>query len=197
MKKLKLIVGKRQIVIVALLVTLSVAAFLNWQFATGDHAVTVMDSSDKSANNEEENKENSKNSQNYGEAELVSKNENSKSDFIKQTRLNKAAAYDEEIENVNKLINNKNLNETDKNDLTKQLMDIISKKETETTVENEIKSKDFIEDALVFIENKNDSANAYIKSKNNLNQEQTTQITDIIARVTNFSSSNIIVTPIK
>jgi len=46
-KKFNLVIGKRQIVIASLLVTLSVAAFLNWQFATGDQAVTVMDVSEK------------------------------------------------------------------------------------------------------------------------------------------------------
>ena len=195
MKKFNFIIGKRQIVIVALLVTLAVAAFLNWQFATGDQAVTVMDVGDKSSNNEED-KENKNNTQNYGEAELVNKNENNKSNFIKQAKLDRAASYDEEIENITKLMNSNNLTEEDKDKFIEQSMEIATKKENETTIENEIKSKDFVDDSIVYIENKNDSANAYVKAKS-LNQDQITQITDIIKRITKFPASNIIVTPVK
>jgi len=98
MKKFNLIIGKRQIIIVALLITLSVAAFLNWQFATGDQAITVTE--DSTSEKKEEG------SQNYGEAELVSKrtdnikkqNNQNDYDYIESLNLSKERNYDDRIE---------------------------------------------------------------------------------------------------
>ena len=184
MKKLNLIIGKKQIVIVALLVTLSVAAFLNWQFATGDQAVTVMDLS-----NQNEKKETA---QNYGEAELVNKNESTKNEstneYIKKAILEKQKSYDETIEQNNKLINSENIPDEDRKKIIDQNLNLANKLEKEKSIEDQIKSKDFVKESVTYIEN--GSVNTLVDSKQ-LDEEQVAQLANIINKTTGIESSKI------
>lgn len=184
MKKLNLIIGKKQIVIVALLVTLSVAAFLNWQFATGDQAVTVMDLS-----NQNEKKETA---QNYGEAELVNKNE-STNEYIKKAILEKQKSYDETIEQNNKLINSENIPDEDRKKIIDQNLNLANKLEKEKSIEDQIKSKDFVKNSVTYIEN--GSVNTLVDSKQ-LDEEQVAQLANIINKTTGIESSKITITPV-
>ncbi len=189
MKKLNLIIGKKQIVIVALLVTLSVAAFLNWQFATGDQAVTVMDLS-----NQNEKKETA---QNYGEAELVNKNESTKNEstneYIKKAILEKQRSYDETIEQNNKLINSENIPDEDRKKIIDQNLNLANKLEKEKSIEDQIKSKNLAKGSVTYIENGN--VNTLVDSKQ-LNEQEVAQIADIINKTTGIESSKITITPV-
>ena len=189
MKKLNLIIGKKQIVIVALLVTLSVAAFLNWQFATGDQAVTVMDLS-----NQNEKKETA---QNYGEAELVNKNESTKNEstneYIKKAILEKQRSYDETIEQNNKLINSENIPDEDRKKIIDQNLNLANKYEKEKSIEDQIKSKNLAKGSVTYIENGN--VNTLVDSKQ-LNEQEVAQIADIINKTTGIESSKITITPV-
>lgn len=192
-KKINLIIGKKQIIIVALLFTLSLAAFLNWQFASTDQAVTVMDVSEKTKNRQQDN--NKKNSQTYGEAELVSKTEDKKlnNNYIKQAKLDRDSAFDEAIENNNKILNSTNLEQEEKTKVLDQTLELTERKNQEDSIEGQIRNKNFVKDCVVYIEDSR--ANAFVETKN-LTQEQATQIKDIICGVTNFSASNVTITPV-
>ena len=188
-KKLNLIIGKRQIVIVALLITLSIAAFLNWQFATGEQAITVMDIDEKTKKEDENSK-----SRNYGEAELVNKNENKFQkgrNYIKQARLDRNAAYDEAIENNNKLSSSQNLTQEERDKVIEQSITLTERKNQQDSIENQIKNKKLVEDCISFIDE--NRVNVYVETKN-LSSEEVAQIKDIACSVTNFSASNVVVT---
>ena len=188
-KKLNLIIGKRQIVIVALLITLSVAAFLNWQFATGDQAITVMDV-DENTKKDEENS----NVRNYGEAELVNKNENKfkkNGNYIKQAKLDRNSAYDEIIENNNKLLSSQNLTQEERDKVIEQSINLTEKRNQQESIENQIKNKKFIEDCVVYIDD--NRVSVIIKAKD-ISKEEIAQIKDIVCGVTNFSASNVVIT---
>lgn len=188
-KKLNLIIGKRQIVIVALLITLSVAAFLNWQFATGDQAITVMDVDERTKKEEE-----SSTTRNYGEAELVNKNENKfkkNANYIKQAKLDRNSSYDEAIENNNKLSNSQNLTQEERDKVIDQSINLTEKRNKEESIENQVKNKNFVEDCISYIDD--NRVNVIVKAKS-LSSEEVAQIKDITCGVTNFSASNIVVT---
>lgn len=193
-KKLNLIIGKKQIIIVALLFTLSLAAFLNWQFASTDQAVTVMDVSEKTKSKEKE-KNSKQNNQKYGEAELVSKTQDKKlkNNYIKQAKLDKDAAFDESIENNNKILSSTNLEQEEKSKILDQTLELTERKNKEESIEGQIKNKNFVNDCVAYIEDSR--ANVFVETKN-LNQEQATQIKDIVCGVTNFSASNVTITPV-
>lgn len=188
-KKLNLVIGKRQIIIVALLITLSVAAFLNWQFATGDQAITVMDVDEKTKKEEENNS-----TRNYGEAELVNKNENKfkkNTNYIKQAKLDRNSSYDEAIENNNKLSNSQNLTQEERDKVIDQSINLTEKKNQQESIENQIKNKNFVEDCIAYIDD--NRVSVVVKSKN-LSAEEVAQIKDIVCGVTKFSASNIVIT---
>ncbi len=191
-KKFNLVVGKRQIVIASLLVTLSVAAFLNWQFATGDQAVTVMDVSEKTKKDEEESS-----SSNYGEAELVSKTTDKKTNkiennLLKQARLDRATTMADAIDNTNNILKNQNLTETERNKAIEQSLQLTKKKNKQEAIESQIKTKNVVDDCVSFIE---DNRVNVIVETDNLTDEKIAQIKDSVVSVTNAPASNIVVTP--
>ena len=189
-KKFNLVVGKRQIVIASLLVTLSVAAFLNWQFATGDQAVTVMDVSEKNKKDEEESS-----SSNYGEAELVSKNTDKKTkenNLLQQARLDRATSIEDAIDNTNNILKNQNLTETERNKAIEQSLQLTKKKNKQEAIESQIKTKNVVNDCISYID---DNRVNVIVETDNLTEEKVAQIKDSVVSVTNAPASNIIVTP--
>ncbi len=190
LKKFNLVIGKRQIVIASLLVTLSVAAFLNWQFATGDQAVTVMDVSEKTKKDEEENR-----SSNYGEAELVSKNTDKKTkenNYLKQAKFDRATSIDDAIENTNNILKNQNLTEKERNKAIDQSLQLTEKKNKQEAIESQIKTKKFADDCISYID---DNRINVIVETDNLTEEKVAQIKDSVVSVTNAPASNIVITP--
>lgn len=192
-KKLNLIIGKKQIIIVALLFTLSLAAFLNWQFASTDQAVTVMDVSEKTKNKKQDSKQNN---QTYGEAELVSKTEDKKlkNNYIKQAKLDRDAAFDEAIENNNKILNSTNLEQEEKSKILDQTLELTERKNQQESIEGQIENKNIGSGCVSYIDNS--GTNVYVETKN-LTQEQATQIKDIVCNVTDSSASSVTVIPVK
>lgn len=189
-KKFNLVIGKRQIVIASLLVTLSVAAFLNWQFATGDQAVTVMDVSEKTKKNEEEN-----HSSNYGEAELVNKKTDKKvekNDYFKQEKLVRDSSYDDAIDNTNSILKNNNLSPDDRSKVLDQSLMLSEKKTQQESIESQVKAKNLADDCVSYING--NRVNIYVKTSN-LTEEKVAQIKDIAVGVTDTSASNIVITP--
>lgn len=189
-KKFNLVIGKRQIVIASLLVTLSVAAFLNWQFATGDQAVTVMDVSEKTKKDEEESS-----SSNYGEAELVSKNTDKKTNeknLLQQARLDRATSMEDAIDNTNNILKNQNLTEAERNKAIEQSLQLTKKKNKQEAIESQIKTKNVVNDCISYID---DNRVNVIVETDNLTDEKVAQIKDSVVSVTNAPASNIVVTP--
>ncbi len=189
-KKFNLVIGKRQIVIASLLVTLSVAAFLNWQFATGDQAVTVMDVSEKTKKDEKENQ-----SSNYGEAELVSKNTDKKTkgnSLLQQARLDRATSLEDAIDNTNTMLKRQDLTPKEREEIVNQSLQLTKKKNKQEAIESQIKTKNVVDDCISYID---DNRVNVVVETNNLTDEKVAQIKDSVVSVTNAPASNIVVTP--
>lgn len=189
MKKLNFIIGKRQIMITALLFILSIAAFLNWQFATGDQAITVMDVPEETNKTNSPNEES--NSQKYGEPELVSNN-----NYFTVAKLNKKTANDENLENLNKIIKSNNSTEEQREKATKQAMKHIERCEKETSIENQVMGK-LSKNCIAYLDQNDDQEklNVHIQIEN-LDTKNVAIIKNIAQDVTKLNASNITITPV-
>ena len=170
MKKLNIIIGKKQIIIAALLVTLSTAAVLNWYYATGDNAVTVMDTTNK-AKDENKNEKND-NTEKYGTTELVSNN-----NYFTIAKLNKKASDDEKYEQFNKVIESSGTTKEQKDKATEQALKHVEKSEKEYSIENQILGKGF-KNCVAYIDPEQEKVNIYVGT-NNLDAKKAAQIKDI------------------
>lgn len=195
-KKLNLIIGKRQIIIISLLVTLSIAAFLNWQFATGDQSIAV--------ENISENTEKNTKNRTYGEAELVNKSTTT-SGVIGSMRLKK-----EDLHEQQKSYDQEKLSRTD---LSEELKDKIinnSLRNEENfrqsqTIDNLIKNdkNTGIVDSVTHINNDKGRKliTTYVKpykknSQESLTPDNIASIKDTIVRTTQAEASDIVITPV-
>ncbi|MDE5853017.1 MAG: SpoIIIAH-like family protein [Oscillospiraceae bacterium] len=185
MKKLNIIIGKRQIIISSLVLILGIAVYLNWQFASLDQTLTVMDVFG-------ENSQNSSTS-NYGEAELVQTQPSKSDDYFTQARLDKKTSHDEATDDISKLLSSSDISEEQRANATAQVLKIAEMGEQETSIENQVKAKGF-EDCVAYVEA--DRVNVTVKIAD-MNAQQAAQIKDIIVSTTGISASNIVVTPIQ
>ncbi len=185
MKKINLIIGKRQIILSSLVLILGIAVYLNWQFSVGDDgAISVMDVLGTG-------KTQTSSAQNYGEAELVSTPKIN--DYFTQARLDKKNSHDEAAEDINKLLSSSEISSDQRANATAQVLKITEMNEQETSIENQVKAKGF-EDCVAYVEA--DRVNVTVKVKD-MNAQQASQIKDIIVSTTGVSASNIVITPIQ
>ena len=192
MKKLNLIIGKRQIIIITLLITLGIAAALNFQFATSDQAVTVMDISDKNDKNSSTKKANNETTNpTYGEAEAVSNN-----NYFTRARLTQKACQDEKKENLNKLLSSQNLTQEQRAEITDKALKLNEQNSQINSIVSQVKSKGF-ENCIAYIDETNGTAQVTVGVKDNIEPDEVAQIKNIVVDVTGFSASNIVVNPTK
>lgn len=189
MKKLNFIIGKRQLMITALLLFLSVAAFLNWQFATGDQTVTVMDVPEE--NNKISSSAEESNSQKYGEPELVSNN-----NYFTIAKLNKKNSNDENLDNLNRVIKSTNSTNEQKEKATEQALKHIERCEKETSIENQVRGK-LAKDCIAYLDQNDgqEKLNIHVQIEN-LDAKNVAIIKNIAQGVTKLSASNITITPV-
>lgn len=183
MKKLHMIIGKRQIIIASLVLILGVAVYLNWQFAGSEEALTVADvlgSNSQTTSNPT-----------YGEAELVSNN--LENDYFTQARLDKKQAEDEAADAITSALNSNTLTDEEKANATAQSVQLAQMTSYETDIENQVKAKGF-EDCIAYVEA--DRVNVTVKASD-LNASQAAQIKDIIVSTTGVDPSCIVVTPVE
>ena len=172
-----MIVGKRQIILAALVLALGTAVALYWKFASDDFTLS-----------QEAGK-------NYGDAQYVdNKTDETKpaddSDYFTQARLTRKTTRDEAVETLKKIMQDENSTDEQKNEATVKASALSDNIETEGTIENLVKAKGF-EDCLAYIDE--DSANVVVKTQG-LDETQAAQIADIIVSETNLKMENISIT---
>jgi len=218
MKKLNFIIGKRQIMISTLLLILAVAAYLNWQFATNEQSISVMDvlNPKKTQNSPQSVGLNAaaNDESNYGEAELVSnkiqadsaedKNQNDiQTDYFTQAKLQKEASRAETGEELQKTQSMPNISQETKEEAQRQYLKLTATAQQEQTIDSQVKAEGF-SDCLSYISNndtKNEDSNdttvkVVVKTENQMTQAQAATIKDIVVGVTNAKAKNIVVTPV-
>ena len=130
---------------------------------------------------------------NYGEAQLVSVNKDSGTEFFESARLTRSKARDEALDTLKK-----SLKETseEKEQLTTQLSDRISNITLETKLETLIKSKGFT-DCVVNLEGS--KANVTVMTESDaLNAEEVTRIRDaLLSQCKGLTAQDITIVEVK
>ena len=189
MKKLHMIIGKKQIIIASLVLILGVAIYLNWQFASSEEALTVADVLGSGSSSSMQ----TTSTPTYGEAELVSNNNVGEDDYFTQARLDKQRAEDEAADALSTALNSGTLSSEEMENATQQSMQLAQMASYESDIENQVKAKGFA-DCVAYVEA--DRVNVTVKA-DDLDASQAAQIKDIIVSTTGVDPSSIVVTPVK
>lgn len=115
---------------------------------------------------------------NYGEAQLVSVNKDSGSEFFETARLTRSKARDEALDTLKKSLKNTKLTAEEKQQLTSELSDRVSSITLESKLETLIKAKGFADCVVDLQDNK---ANVTVMTeKDALTADEVTRIRDAL-----------------
>lgn len=213
--KANVILGKKQIVIAALVLILGAAVYLNWQFADvpttptageisesipektasdtgGEESLTETNGETQQGSASEESAESS-GQKVLGEASFVNAQVLSGDAYFASARLARSKARDEAIATISAVLGDEALTEDDKKEASAKAMSITDAIEAESRIENLIKAKGFA-DCMVYITEQ--SASVVVKS-DGLTQDQATQIKNIVVSEGSIKGENISITEIK
>jgi len=180
---------KKQIVIIAMVLVVCAAVYLNWQFNnTGEDII------DTSLLEETEGKV-------LGEAQLVSSGDDKAtevasgtSDYFTEARLTRQKTRDESLELLREIADNKDYDEEVRRKAANHIGAIAANVEKEGKIENLIIGKGF-ENALAVISG--DSVSVMVKSKSKeLLSNEIAQIKEIVVNETGFKGDKIKIVPI-
>lgn len=133
---------------------------------------------------------------NFGEAQLVSVNKDSGTEFFESARLTRSKARDEALDALKKSLKDAKLSDEEKNELTTQLSARISNITLETKLENLIKSKGFA-DCVVNLEGS--KANVTVMTDSDaLTAEEVTRIRDaLLSQCKGLTAQDITIVEVK
>lgn len=133
---------------------------------------------------------------NYGEAQLVSVNPDTGTEFFESARLSREKSRDEALDTIQKTLKNTSLSEEEKKQATQALQDQVSDIEQESELETMIKAKGFV-DCVVMLDDQ--GANVTVMTENDaLTAAEVTQIRDIIlSRCSDIQAQNITVVEVR
>ncbi len=115
---------------------------------------------------------------NYGEAQLVSANQDSGTAFFEQARLARSKARDEALDAIQKTLKNADLSEEEKEKLTQELESQVSNITSETSLEGKVKAKGFADCVVTLGPSR---ADITVMTENDaLTAQEVTQIRDVI-----------------
>lgn len=190
----------QKMTMLTLAVALGVAVYLNWEYAkttdnalaaaatpsaTTPPAVTDQLAVDAAADADK----------NYGEAQLVSVNGQSGSEFFETARLQRSKTRDEALDALQKSLKSARLTDEEKSELTAKLTAQIESITLESDVENLIRAKGFV-DCVAFI-NEGQVNITVMTPSDGLTKEEVAQIRDIVLSKCSVSVQNITVVEVK
>ena len=133
---------------------------------------------------------------NYGEAQLVSVNQDSGTEFFESARLTRSKARDEALDTLKKSLKNADLTKEEKDALIAELSARISNITLETKLETLIKSKGF-PDCVVNLEGS--KANVTVMTENDaLTAEEVTRVRDaLLSQCKGLTAQDITIVEVK
>jgi hypothetical protein len=189
---MNMIIGKRQIILAALVVGLGIAVYLNWQYTNQTFELPVTDMLERMDGGA-----------NYGEAQYVDSQQSiseleadlrepdfSEADnesFFVEAKLSRQKARDEAVETLAVMLSDAALSAEQKTDLARRATDLANSIEVEGKIENLIKAKGYT-DVMVYY----DAARADIMVRTaGLMAEDVVKIKDIVLKETDIPAENI------
>ncbi|MGN1318978.1 MAG: SpoIIIAH-like family protein [Lachnospirales bacterium] len=128
---------------------------------------------------------------NAGEAVFV--NSSNDSSYFMQAKLEREQSRAKQKDMLNEMLNNKNIDEEKKNEVTTAMLQIQQRIEKETAAEAMIESKGFNE---VYVRIDDDTVDVVV-DKAELTDSEVAQIQDIVKRKTGVSADKIRISPLK
>lgn len=167
MRKLNMnfVVGKKQIVLAALVMCLSLAVYINWVYSQEVPEYTPTDAEAQSE------------TKNYGDSQYVADLDNGEAYFA-EAKLNRQKTRDEVTATLKSLIDSEKVSEEQKAQLAMKVSDIADTIESEGKIENLIKAKGFNQCMVYYDAQKVD----VIVKTEGLEAAQVAQMKDIIMK---------------
>jgi len=179
---MNMIIGKRQIILSALVLGLGIAVYLNWQYSTAAIELPVTEAIEHGVSN-------------YGEAQYVDSPsaitavsfDDYEESFFVEAKLSRQRARDEAVETLAFMLADATLSGDQKTQLALRAVDLADSIEKEGKIENLLKAKGFT-DVMVYYDTLR--ADVIIKTGGLLVHEAA-QIKDIILKETKIEPENI------
>ena len=172
---MNMIIGKKQIILSALVLALSIAVYLNWQYAkVGDeYSITSTLGGDQNAEGEGEH---------YGEA------------YFAEAKLTRSRSRDEAVETLSAMLADADLTAEQKTELALEAAKLAKSIEVEGKIENLIKAKGFTECMVYYDTQKID---VVVKAEEGLTDEQVAQMQEVILSEVDLPAENIRIVEVK
>ena len=184
MNRRRIAIGKKQVILASLVAGLSIAVYLNWQYAQLEGGQMVTDQTVAS---------------NYGESQLVDGQapligeEVDSESYFADAKLTRQRSRDEAAAALKDMLSQADLDAEQKTIYTLQATQLAQSIETEGKIENLIKAKGF-EDVMVYC----DSTRVDVVVKTDgLDTAQVAQLKDIILKETDVEAENISIVEVK
>ncbi len=168
--KMNMVVGKRQIVLAALVMGLGCAVYLNWEY-------TKMDTNIDTAAAET--------GKNYGDAQFVSSEEEDA--YFAEAKLSRTKSRDEAAEALSEMLADAELEADQKAELAMKAAELAQSIEIEGKMENLIQAKGF-DECMVYYDT--DRVDIVVKT-DGLTDDEVMQMRDIAIRETSVPVENI------
>lgn len=173
--KLNMLIGKKQIILAGLVVILSVAVYLNWEFSKNDINLKPDD-------------------KNYGQTEMTGVDVTETSEeYFAQARLNRQKNRDEALASVQTMLKDEKLTQAQREEIGAKAAEITELSQCEASIEELIKAKGF-QECVAFVDGETASV---VVSTPGLTDAQAAQIFDIILNKTKINSENINIVEVK
>ncbi len=213
--KANFILGKKQVILAALVLILGAAVYLNWQFANADGELEAtgmlletesQENTPTDAPAEEpanttaaegqeaaQDPDGTEKVKMLGDAQLVSSHAIASETYFSTAKLARSKSRDEAIQTISTILDGEKLSEADKKQASEKAVALTEVIEAESRIENLIKAKGF-EECVVYITT--DSANVVVKSEG-LDQDQATQIKNIVVAEGSIKGENVTITEVQ
>lgn len=189
--KANFIIGKKQIILSALIVILGGAIYVNYLYANKDGDIPITQTLNQESG-VETSKEDGESKKNYGDAQLVNGSVDGDS-YFEEAQLKKTKSRDEAVETVKSVLENVDATEEDVSVATEKITEISKQINAENKIESLIKAKGF-KNCVVYLDG--DSANVVVKT-DGLTPEQAAQIKNIVLSEQSVAQENISITEVK
>ncbi len=173
-KKLSVIIGKKQIMLAGMTLVLGTAVYVNYAMSASGGIKTADKVPSKNIH--------------YGEAQLVSAEEDSGEDYFAQARLDRTASRDKAAQTLQTIISGGDSTPEEQQAAAEDAAVMTGLIEKESKVENLIKAAGF-SDCVVYLDGEN--ANIVVKSEDGLIQTEAAQIKDILLSEVSVEAENI------
>ena len=173
--KMNVIVGKKQIVLAALVLCLSLAVYLNWVYSDSNIGLPVTDTIESGKN--------------YGDAQFVSEDADTVDSeaYFAEAKLSRQQTRDEAVATLKSLIESDDVSAEQRTELALQTAAMAEAVEKEGKIENLIKAKGFT-DCMVYYDT--ERVDVIVKTEGLLENE-VAQMKDIIVKEVSVPDENI------